>query len=417
MKIKQTAVWMFGITTVVVGVAFAVPVHADNNDGSGPGKCSEGNNVSFSDACAQANLRASGLSQVEADRVIRECDSGGGTATLGRCWNALGTCKANVVNASDCSNSGLIQDASRRCMGEEGGCEPAGYMVDQWDRVIDDHNAAHGLDGDRAIKTNKGLRGDRQREYDAQKESICRQKYENDVAKYRQCLSDMGDAFSTCYDNLGGYSKNGLQSKSVNQTDLGNCLKADERYRKYAEPLPSDLTNKQDCEAAGYQWVQASRPAGFVGPIPFECQYKPGQDPCEDHGGMSTDGSGKCNDGTTPQKTGSNAGDPNNTDSEGNCGGARTVLFPSSSIPGCNEEGLPAIGGILKFVMLILSVGVGIVAVAGIVYGAILYSSARDDSGQTQQAITIIRNVVIGLLLYVFMVTILNWLVPGGVIG
>ena len=120
-----------------------------------------------------------------------------------------------------------------------------------------------------------------------------------------------------------------------------------------------------------------------------------------------------------PPASASNPSSPgagNNTDAE-ECGGARLVFFPADSIAGCDEEGTPAIGGILKFVMTILSVGVGIVAVGGVVYGSLLYAGARDDGGQTEQAMTIIRNVVIGVLLYIFMITILNWLVPGGVIG
>lgn len=102
---------------------------------------------------------------------------------------------------------------------------------------------------------------------------------------------------------------------------------------------------------------------------------------------------------------------PDPAQTVGQCGKAKTVLIP------CTGAGLEGIGSVLKLVLNILSVGIGIVAVGGIVYGAILYTSARDNSGQTQQAIGIIRNVVIGLLLYIFMVSILNWLVPGGVVG
>lgn len=69
----------------------------------------------------------------------------------------------------------------------------------------------------------------------------------------------------------------------------------------------------------------------------------------------------------------------------------------------------------LKQIILIVSIGVGIVAVGGIVYGSLLYASARDNQAQTQKAITIISSVVIGLLLYVFMTAILNWLILGGV--
>lgn len=122
---------------------------------------------------------------------------------------------------------------------------------------------------------------------------------------------------------------------------------------------------------------------------------------------------GKCNDVSQPGAA--------NKNSTGKCSDndkVRTAIITDKIAEGaCDGQGVSLIGNMLKYVLTILSIGVGVVAVGGIAYGALLYTSARDNSGQTQQAITIIRNVVIGLLLYVFMVAILNWLVPGGVIG
>lgn len=60
---------------------------------------------------------------------------------------------------------------------------------------------------------------------------------------------------------------------------------------------------------------------------------------------------------------------------------------------------------------------IGVVAVAGLTYAAIIYASARDNQEQINNARTIIRNIIIGLVLYVFTVVIINWLIPGGVIG
>jgi hypothetical protein len=68
--------------------------------------------------------------------------------------------------------------------------------------------------------------------------------------------------------------------------------------------------------------------------------------------------------------------------------------------------------GIIRF----LSAGVGIAVVGGIVYGGILYLTARDNASQIQQAITVIINAVIGLLLYILMFAILNFLIPGGIL-
>ena len=136
-------------------------------------------------------------------------------------------------------------------------------------------------------------------------------------------------------------------------------------------------------------------------------------------------GQGTCEGGksTTPQPS-----DPpdeaNDTSTNGTCGQAKTVLLPSAEIKECddktkdgNADGLAIMIGILKFILNILTVGVGILAVGSIAYASVLYASARDSSSQTQQAIGIIRNTIIGLLLYIFMVAILNFLVPGGVIA
>ena len=58
--------------------------------------------------------------------------------------------------------------------------------------------------------------------------------------------------------------------------------------------------------------------------------------------------------------------------------------------------------------------GVGIVAVGGIVYGAILYASAADNQAQVTKALEVIRNVVIGLVAYALMYVLIEFLIPGG---
>jgi hypothetical protein len=70
--------------------------------------------------------------------------------------------------------------------------------------------------------------------------------------------------------------------------------------------------------------------------------------------------------------------------------------------------------GILKLAINIMTTGVGILAVGGIVYGSILYTSAGGSSEQTKKAMGIITNVVIGLVAYMLMYAITNFLIPGG---
>ncbi|MDN5835465.1 MAG: hypothetical protein L0H36_02400 [bacterium] len=99
------------------------------------------------------------------------------------------------------------------------------------------------------------------------------------------------------------------------------------------------------------------------------------------------------------------------------CGGVKTAIINCDKKykkDATKVEENP-VWGILIMTIKIMSVGVGILAVGGLVWGGILYASAGDRAEQVKQAITIITNVVIGLLLFVFLAAIVNFLVPGGV--
>jgi hypothetical protein len=69
----------------------------------------------------------------------------------------------------------------------------------------------------------------------------------------------------------------------------------------------------------------------------------------------------------------------------------------------------------LILVINILTAGVGIAAIGGIVYGAVLYTTAGGSQEQVKKAISIITNVVIGIVAYALMWALLNFLIPGGV--
>ena len=63
----------------------------------------------------------------------------------------------------------------------------------------------------------------------------------------------------------------------------------------------------------------------------------------------------------------------------------------------------------------ILTAGVGVLALAGIVYGAILYTSAGGKPEQIKKATTVFTNVVIGIICFAAMWAFLNFIIPGGV--
>lgn len=57
----------------------------------------------------------------------------------------------------------------------------------------------------------------------------------------------------------------------------------------------------------------------------------------------------------------------------------------------------------------------GIATVGGFVWGGILYITARANASQVEKAKMVMVNSVIGLLMFIFMYAILQFLVPGGV--
>lgn len=92
-----------------------------------------------------------------------------------------------------------------------------------------------------------------------------------------------------------------------------------------------------------------------------------------------------------------------------------------TSIISCNidpsAEGLEATGlwSIVLLAINILTGLVGVAALAGIVYGSVLYTSAGGNAEQTKKAMGIITNVVIGVIAFAAMFAFLNFLIPGGV--
>lgn len=96
------------------------------------------------------------------------------------------------------------------------------------------------------------------------------------------------------------------------------------------------------------------------------------------------------------------------------CGGAQTAIIECSQSAGGSSVEDTGVWALLVIAINILSVGVGVVAVAGVVWGSILYTSAGGNSEQVKKARGIITNVVVGLLAYVFMYAIINFIIPGG---
>lgn len=77
--------------------------------------------------------------------------------------------------------------------------------------------------------------------------------------------------------------------------------------------------------------------------------------------------------------------------------------------------GFCGINELLDFIKNILTVLVGIAAVGGIIYGSILYTTSGGSSEGTKKGMTIIKDTIIGVIVYAFMYVILSFVMPGGV--
>ena len=101
---------------------------------------------------------------------------------------------------------------------------------------------------------------------------------------------------------------------------------------------------------------------------------------------------------------------------QADCMGVETSIISCKDTSGKDAAtGEEAIYNILSMVIKIMTGAIGLVATAAVVYGAILYGSAADNPENIKKAKGIWTNVVIGLIAFAFMVSILNFIIPGGV--
>ena len=99
--------------------------------------------------------------------------------------------------------------------------------------------------------------------------------------------------------------------------------------------------------------------------------------------------------------------------SAASCGGVATTVVGCDATNSDKVED-NGVWALLLMVLNIMTAGVGILAVGGIVYGAFLYTTSEDKADQTNKAKGIITNVIIGLVAFMLLWAGLNYLVPGG---
>lgn len=151
-------------------------------------------------------------------------------------------------------------------------------------------------------------------------------------------------------------------------------------------------------------------------PVPISCLSDPDGEQCkmcQENPSSPSESCVKVDCETNPDGPGCNQEET--CEGPDCCGNVETSIIKGDV---CNESGEGGvIFGLLKGVLTIMTAGIGIAAVGGIAYGALLYTTAENKPDQTKKAISIITNVVIGLVAYALMAVLLNFLIPGGIIG
>ncbi len=84
---------------------------------------------------------------------------------------------------------------------------------------------------------------------------------------------------------------------------------------------------------------------------------------------------------------------------------------------GCRDDFSNPILAYLVAILRFLTYGVGVVVIMMIIVGGIQYSAAGGNAQAVGAAKARILNAVIALILYIFAFAILNFVVPGGLIG
>lgn len=98
----------------------------------------------------------------------------------------------------------------------------------------------------------------------------------------------------------------------------------------------------------------------------------------------------------------------------GECVGVETSIIDCEG----QSDGSIETSGLWQLLLMainILTGGIVIASVGGVIYGAVLYSSAGGNSENIKKAKTIFMNIIIGIIMYVAMYSFLNYLIPGGI--
>lgn len=367
------------------------------------------------------------------------CENDPSSTDGGACMNALRSCYTLMLDKNNCKNPSLVARMGDEC-GYIGGITGAtGGEIDSGD----DCNALSEANNDSISRMEDDYRNKlkscEKKEIGTERNN-CYDKFNHAIA---ECAARAGlgtkdhnsrDGFDGA--PLGPIETNdgGYNSLDMNQQQYKDCL--DEETRKNSDEdmckdvggawknnkcsRYSDFTNKESCIAAGGRFVlRDQKNEDDPNDDQWECT-DPNNLKCEDN--SIPDEDNKCADGKDPALVTDDT-TPNTTvnahkkeDFE-TCGEAGVNLLSCSEkdCPGSTGpfSGVQVLGCVLRIGLQALTVLVGIGSVGGIAYSAFRYAGASDNAGAVSEAKNRIRDIVIGLIVYVFLLAVVQWLVPG----
>lgn len=441
MKVKQKQYRFLGILAfLVVGLSTVTSLAFTSTNVAA--WCAE--NAGFDDICLAENYDSiadkRGVTPEKLKEMARSCTSGNpggldfGSVDQGSCINAATSCVQKSVDLNKCTADNMATMAmNSNC--NHGKLYSSGSSCDR----LKEMNESAFNDAESAA-TNKAsttcvVSGNETEKY--QQREACKNKVTDACSASNSSYGDnklyneyQYDSYNQCLNRaLKETAKNEAECKARGGVWSDWDSSAKDCYNQY-----SDLTNATACQKAGGKFTQISQDRWECldpNSDQAKCADKKGkwngqscedtEEACKSRNANNTwdettnpqtgQVSHKCSDGGNGMSQNGGNGGTGGTTSTENCGQARTNLIK------CNGSGVQAIGDVLRQIIVILTILIGIAAVGGIGYAAILYASATDNASQAQNAISIIRNIVIGILVYGFMIAIINWLVPGSVIG
>lgn len=391
--LKNKSKWLFvfflpalGATLLVQSLVTSEISYARCSSADGDKSCLDNN-------FKETQKAAPSLTPKKYQDIVDECQRTGSVGSVGIFPPRVPVNTPNT-QAGNCSN------AVRSCFQHESNPEACydGKVAAYATRCNNGNVDAGDTGGTSGVGTNCGIDAaiERVNELEDKDYQTNGQKYSNYVDSLREacdneeryktpeerlaCRERAKQYIDECY-NAQGFN-GGVPHTRVNDQALNECMRD-----KVGDP--------NMCEAVGGVPGKSTPSSPDIQPID-KCLDPPPQDDPDVKPDTPTDGPGS-----------------GITRTEKKCGAeARVNLLE------CDETGgASTFADVLRIFVVVLSFGVGIAAVGGIAWSAIQYSSAEDNQSNVSAARERIRNIVIGLILYGFMMAIVNWLVPGGIIG